>query len=228
MGMLNNYKIPLPPLNIQTNIIKECEVIDKNVEKANEDINNLNIKIDNYYQEIISKANTSYRLSDDTKFEAFIGRRIVQKDIDEQKTGLPIYSANVFEIFGYTSKEFIKDFKSPSVLWGIDGDWMVNYIKENKPFHPTDHCGVIRVKTKDINTKYLAWALLQEGKRINFSRNHRASTQRVKAIRVEAPSREIQDIIITKIEKLEIKIDEAQKIVNEASDKKQEILRKYL
>jgi len=223
-----NLKIPLPPLNIQKDIIKECESIDKDVEKANNEIETNKSKIENYYQEISSKANTLYRISDDNFFEAFIGRRIVQKDIDEQKNGFPIYSANVFEIFGYTSKKFLKDFKSPSVLWGIDGDWMVNYMQKDKPFHPTDHCGVIRVKTDDINPKYLTWALFQEGKKVNFSRTYRASTQRVKALTIKVPSKVIQDKIIEKIEELENSIAKSQKIIDEASDKKQDILRKYL
>ncbi|SHO81124.1 Type I restriction-modification system, DNA-methyltransferase subunit M / Type I restriction-modification system, specificity subunit S [hydrothermal vent metagenome] len=224
----SEVKIPLPPLNIQKQIVKECELIDDEVEKANKEIETNQIKIEKYYQEIESKAKIPYRLSDSNNFDVFIGRRVVQKDIDEQKSGLPIYSANVFEIFGYTTKEFIKDFNSPSVLWGIDGDWMVNYIEKDKPFHPTDHCGVIRVKTDKINPKYLTWALLQEGKKINFSRTHRASTARVKALTIKAPSRQIQDTLIDEIKKLEIDISKSQKIIDEASEKKQAVLKRYL
>jgi restriction endonuclease S subunit len=225
---IKSLKIPLPPLNIQKDIVKECSLIDDDVEKANENIKANKLKIQTYFQDILSQANKSYRLSDETNFEAFIGRRIVQKDIDNQKSGLPIYSANVFDIFGYTSKEFLKDFNSPSILWGIDGDWMVNYMEKDKPFHPTDHCGVIRVKTDDINSKYLTWALLQEGTKVNFSRTHRASTQRVKALSIKAPSRNIQDTIIEKIQKLEIQINESKRILDSASDKKKDILKKYL
>ena len=70
-----------------------------------------------------------------------------------------------FEHFGFINEEFIKDFSKPSVLWGIDGSWMVNYIPENTPFYPTDHCGVIRVNNKEIHPKYLAWVLNLEGKK---------------------------------------------------------------
>jgi restriction endonuclease S subunit len=86
----------------------------------------------------------------------------------------------------------------------------------------------MRVKTDDINSKYLTWALLQEGKKVNFSRTHRASTQRVKALSIKAPSRNIQDTIIEKIQKLEIQINESKKVLDSASDKKKDILTKYL
>ena len=61
-------------------------------------------------------------MSNPKDFEAFIGKRVVQNEIEETETGTPIYSANVFKPFGYTNKELIKDFSTDSVLWGIDGD----------------------------------------------------------------------------------------------------------
>lgn len=63
----------------------------------------------------------------------------------------PVYSANVKEPFGYIDDLLITDFSVPSVLWGIDGDWMTSYMPENEKFYPTDHCGVLRCKTADVN-----------------------------------------------------------------------------
>jgi len=225
---IKNIKIPLPPLNIQKEIVKECQIIDDEVERENLNINRFQVEIENYFNDISSKADTKYRLSNSENFDIFIGRRIVQKDIEFQNSGVPIYSANVFNIFGYTKKEFIKDFEIASVLWGIDGDWLVNYMPENRPFHPTDHCGVIRVMTDKINPHYLTWALREEGKRVGFTRTHRASTQRIKALTIESPSIEIQNEIILKIQILEAKITQSKLIVESASDRKQEVLRRYL
>ena len=56
---------------------------------------------------------------------------------------------------------------------------MVNIIPANKPFYPTDHCGVLRIKTDDIIPKYMALALQVEGEFERFSRSNRASTQRI-------------------------------------------------
>ena len=47
-----------------------------------------------------------------------------------------------------STKKNMKDYSRPSVIWGIDGDWMVNIIPAGVPFYPTDHCGVLRIKTE--------------------------------------------------------------------------------
>ena len=48
--------------------------------------------------------------------------------MDEGK--YPVYSANVFEPFGYKDETNISDTSKDSIIWGIDGDWMVNVISK--------------------------------------------------------------------------------------------------
>lgn len=227
---LLNIKIPLPPFDIQKEIVKECEIIDSEVSKANETIETINQTIKDDFNALYTKANNSYRLSDENLFEAFIGKRVLAKEIEETPTdgAITVYSANVYEPFGYIKKEFIKDLSVDSVLWGIDGDWMVNYMPKEKPFYPTDHCGVLRVKTSDIHPMYLKFALELEGVEKRFSRSHRASTDRIKALTIKAPSIEEQNNFVKKIQNFEIQIDESQKVIDGAKEKKEVILKKYL
>ena len=229
-GDLRNFKIPFPPLDIQKQIVKECEIIDSEVLKANEIIQTINQTIKDDFNLLYTKANNAYRLSDENFFEAFIGKRVLTKVIEDKPTdgAITVYSANVYEPFGYTKKEFIKDFSVESVLWGIDGDWMVNYMPKEKPFYPTDHCGVLRVKTSEVHPVYLRFALELEGVGKRFSRSHRASTDRIKALTIKAPSIEEQNNFVEKLQNFEIQIDEAQKVIDGAKNKKEEILRKYL
>lgn len=229
-GDLRNFKIPFPPLDIQKQIVKECEIIDSEVLKANEIIQTINQTIKDDFNLLYTKANNAYRLSDENFFEAFIGKRVLTKVIEDKPTdgAITVYSANVYEPFGYTKKEFIKDFSVESVLWGIDGDWMVNYMPKEKPFYPTDHCGVLRVKTSEVHPVYLRFALEIEGVEKRFSRSHRASTDRIKALTIKAPSIEEQNNFVEKLQNFEIQIDEAQKVIDGAKNKKEEILRKYL
>ena len=229
-GDLRNFKIPFPPLDIQKQIVKECEIIDSEVLKANETIQTINQTIKDDFNLLYTKANNAYRLSDENLFEAFIGKRVLTKEIEDKPTdgAITVYSANVYEPFGYTKKEFIKDFSVESVLWGIDGDWMVNYMPKEKPFYPTDHCGVLRVKTSEVHPVYLRFALELEGVGKRFSRSHRASTDRIKALTIKAPSIEEQNNFVEKLQNFEIQIDEAQKVIDGAKNKKEEILRKYL
>ncbi len=54
------------------------------------------------------------------------------------------------------------------------------------------------------------------------------SVKNLNVVDIKIPSIKTQKEIVSQIEKLELEISKSQKIVNEASDKKQAILRKYL
>lgn len=157
----------------------------------------------------------NYKLSNTQLFDIRIGDRVLSDEIEEDGT-IPIYSANVCEEFGRINKHNITDFSMPSILWGIDGDWVVNLLPAGKPFYPTDHCGVLRVKTDEIIPKYLAIALEVEGKFERFSRNNRASTQRIKALTIQVPKDK---------EKQQKIVDEVTEIENAISNNEKHILR---
>lgn len=230
ISFYENLKIPLPPLKIQEDIVKECQKVDDELQKANETIGQLKEKIENGFLELSQNAAHSFRLSNNDIFDVSIGKRVLAKDIEESPSeeAITVYSANVYEPFGYIKKDILKDFSKDSVLWGIDGDWMVNFMPKEKPFYPTDHCGVIRIKQDVIHGKYLAWALDIAGTEYRFSRANRASTARIKGMIIKAPSIEDQNKFVLEVEKLELKINKAQKVINSAKEKKEEILKKYL
>ena len=69
---------------------------------------------------------TNYRLADKNFFDLSIGNRVLSDEVVENGS-IPIYSANVFEEFGRIDKQNITDFSVPSILWGIDGDWIPYY-----------------------------------------------------------------------------------------------------
>lgn len=93
------------------------------------------------------------------------------------------------------------------MIWGIDGDWMVNIIPAGVPFYPTDHCGVLRIKTEKILPEYMMYALQAEGEYERFSRNNRASAQRIRSLVVQAPETKIQKNIIDELKALDDKIN---------------------
>ncbi len=124
---------------------------------------------------------------------------------------VPVFSANVFEPFGMIDRLLIKDFSKDSVLWGIDGDWMVNVIPAKQKFYPTDHCGVLRIKGKKLEEKYVAWVLNKEGKTAGFRREYRASIDRIEGISIKVPSLSDQKKIVEQITALEEQIADAKK-----------------
>lgn len=149
---------------------------------------------------------TNYRLADKNFFDLSIGNRVLSDEVVVNGS-IPIYSANVFEEFGRIDKQNITDFSVPSILWGIDGDWMVNIMPADKPFYPTDHCGVLRIKTDDILPKYMALALQVEGEFERFSRSNRASTQRIANLIIQVPSVSEQQKLVDEIEAKMLSID---------------------
>lgn len=165
----------------------------------------------------------NYRLSDKS-FEISIGNRVLSDEVEPD--GLyPIYSANVFEEFGRISKQNLTDFTYPSIIWGIDGDWMVNIIPAGQPFYPTDHCGVLRIKDNpDILPDYFALALEVAGMHEKFSRHNRASTQRIKKLLIQVPSKTIQESLLKKYHEITEKIKHEEDIIQTIN---QEIKQKY-
>lgn len=142
------------------------------------------------------------RLNDSKKFNLSIGRRILSSEVSNDAQ-YPVFSANVKEPFGKINRLLIIDFSLDSVLWGIDGDWMVSYIKKDKPFFPTDHCGVLRVLDKEIEPYYVALALEIIGGAYGFSRTYRASTERIATVQIPLPPIDIQRDLVEKCEEID-------------------------
>lgn len=222
-----NIKIPIPPKDIQESIIKELNAIEDREHKSITTIDTLLANIESLFDDAQEKANITYRLSNNEKFKLSIGKRVLSSEVIE-KGGIPVLSANVNEPFGFIEKSLITDFSVPSILWGIDGDWMVNYLSPNKPFYPTDHCGVLRVFDHDIIPRYLAGILERAGKEKGFSRSLRASIDRIAGISVTLPNKVIQERTVSEIQTIEAKIAKAYDVIRDTAIKKQAILNKFL
>ena len=168
-----------------------------------------------------------FKLSDSEKFSLSIGKRVLNSELNPNAT-IPVYSANVKIPFGYIDKECLKEYESDSVLWGIDGDWMVGFMPRGRAFYPTDHCGILRVKDDSVNARILSFGLESEGKKAGFRREYRASLDRVADLKIPLPPLQVQQILVNLIEKLESKIEILQFSLSTLELKKHEILKKYL
>lgn len=105
---------------------------------------------------------------------------------------------------------------------------MTSYIPEDSEFYPTDHCGVLRCKTSEVNPRYMVHVLETEGKKMGFSRSYRASIDRVQGISFVVPDRAAQDDVIAKIEVIEEKIREAELRLDALTGKTASVLNQYL
>lgn len=226
----SELQIPIPPIEIQQKIVIECSKIDNEYNAIRMSINEYQSEIENLFIQLdatVKLQGHELSLSDNKTFSVSIGKRIVEKELVSNGE-IPVYSANVLEPFGYIDKLLITDFSVPSVLWGIDGDWMTNFMPKDMNFYPTDHCGVLRCLTNDIHPRYLTHILEVEGKKIGFSRNYRASIERIEGIRISVPDIAEQEKVISQVTALEQQIAILQKKLVQLSGKTIEILNSYL
>lgn len=122
----------------------------------------------------------------------------------------------------------ITDFSKSSVLWGIDGDWMVNYIEKDTPFFPTDHCGVIRVDEKSLNPHFVMYMLEIAGRRVGFSRSYRASIDRIESLTIPAVPLKDQNSLMKQVEEIENKIQEEKAKMANLESKRHEIVSSFI
>lgn len=227
---LDNLLIPVPPISIQQQIVDECSKIDEEYNTTRMSIETYRKKIEELFDKldvIMGGGEKLVKLSNEDEFDVAIGKRVLNNQLSKDNE-IPVYSANVNMPFGYIDELLIEDFSMPSVLWGIDGDWMTNYLPAYLPFYPTDHCGVLRCKTDIVNPRYLAHILYVKGKQIGFSRTLRASIDRIKGITFTVSDIKTQNDYIAKIMTIEAKIAKAEEKLESLKGKTEEILQKYL
>lgn len=227
---IRNIRIPVPPLPVQRQIISEYQQIDTRQSELRSEADACREKIEALFQRLDAASadgGQRLRLADNSKFSLSIGKRVLNTELVSEGT-IPVFSANVWEPFGYIDRTLITDFSRDSILWGIDGDWMVHFYPKDKPFYPTDHCGVLRVLTDEVNPRYMARVLETEGKKLRFSRSYRASIDRVSGISFSVPDIDLQNEVIPEIIQLEHQIAAAQKSLDVLTEQTEGILKKYL
>ena len=216
-------KLPIPAnKEIQEKVCSAALPLEKKYAEAIQKVQTLRQEIDKLL--LSNSKKTKYNLSDKTKFDLQIGRRILKRELSADGEGMSVYSANVYVPFGHINKSFLKDFDNPSIIWGIDGNWMVNYIPENIKFCPTDHCGVLRVLTKEIAPRYLVEILKNLGKEVGFTRTFRASLDDISKLSVHLPSLKEQLETVKKLEVIEKEIQKEEEILSSIRAKQRKIL----
>ena len=222
--------VPLPPMDIQQKIVNDCLAVDEQAASLNAQISSCHDRIEALFHEVEAQPSVSRLAFDDKRaFTLAIGKRVLNSELIPNGK-IPVFSANVLEPFGYVNKllKGFEDFTSASVMWGIDGDFMVSFLPQNIPFYPTDHCGVLRVLTEKVHPRYAARILEREGRSLGFSRSNRASLDRVGRITFSVPNIEVQARAMTEVLRLEEEIAQAKIELEGLSGKKAAILNMYL
>ena len=238
---LNNIKIPLPPLDIQEQIVNECQKVDDEIQKANKTVEQTKKEIE-YEINSIS--------GDMVKLEKIILINTETFDPTSRQNDNFIYVDidSVGKADGSISYENIilgKDapsrarriVKNDSVVISTVRPYLKGFAYVEKQ---TPNCifstgfAVIQGKEK-LSSKYLFLLFMfsnllmkQMEEAMPKSSYPSINKKDIENFKIPLPSLETQKEIVSRIEKLEKNISDAKKIIDTAKDKKEEILKKYL
>ncbi|MBK2357703.1 N-6 DNA methylase [Francisella hispaniensis] len=246
---LKNIKIPLPPLEVQQQIVSECEAVDTQVEKAKQDIENAKQSIN---QEIESVFNAGFELASlNTIVDMNISKSEIN-DLDENLEVSFIEMSSVSENGYILHKEnrVLKDLRKGSYKYFTENDILIAKITPcmengkcaiatgliNNIGFGSSEFHIFRVKNSEtLSNKYLFNLLNRDVVRKEAEKNMTGSSghKRVpadfyKKLDIPLPLLAKQLEIVEFCEKQEQIIATAQAIIDSAKDKKAEIVRKYL
>jgi len=224
LTQIGNFKIPLPPLKIQKEIIKKCEIVDDEVAKSNEEIEKYDIQINEMVNNINGK---TVKFGDITENLSNLRVPITQRN--RVKGEIPYYGAS--GIVDYVSDYVIDDYV---LLVSEDG---ANLKTRNTPIAFTvsgkawvnNHAHILKFKDK-VTHKLSEYILnrMDINHYITGQAQPKLNQQNLKEIKFVLPSVQEQKEIVSKIQKLEEKISKAKTIVESSSERKEAILKEYL
>ncbi|MBE6327606.1 MAG: methyltransferase domain-containing protein [Bacteroidales bacterium] len=217
----NEVKIPLPPLDIQNQIVSECEKVD-------EEYNNSRMTVEEYKRKRIEVLNSTKGENKALKTicDMKAGKFVSAKDIyDEKQEGMyPCYGGNGLR--GYT-KDFTHDGTFP--LIGRQGALCGNVCMAFGKFHATEHAVAVtpfdeidvfwlRYELEHLNLNQYATGAAQPGLSVN----------KILEINCLVPPLAEQRRIVSEIEAYEAKISKAKSVMQGCAERKKKILEKWL
>jgi len=232
---VSEIKIPLPPLDIQKQIVIECKKIDKASNEAQTKIEQLKNSI----------AQTMQNVKGDKKKIGDIGKIKMCKRIFKDQTTfsgeIPFYKIGTFgkEPDAFISEKLYNEFRSKypfpkqgDILISAAGTIGKTVVYDGKPAYFQDSNIVwIDNNEKVITNSYLNYVL----QNVNWKSQQtdggiisRLYNDNLRKLEIFVPSFTVQQEIVKEIEIYESKISEAQKIIDGSAEEKQKILEKYL
>lgn len=220
-----NFKIPLPPLDIQQKIVQECETVDLALQGAESQIDVLK----NQIRELIDSLNTMPMQKLETLADNWDFKR---KPItsNQRKAGIyPYYGAS--GIVDYVDSFILDD---TVLLISEDGANLKSRVTPiaftaSGKIWVNNHAHILKfsnINTHKIVEYYLNHIDLLEY--ITGMAQPKLSQVNMNRIMIPVPPLAEQEKIVEQIEALEMQIAQAQKVIDDAPAQKQAILQKYL
>ncbi|WP_291750823.1 restriction endonuclease subunit S [Candidatus Sulfuricurvum sp. RIFRC-1] len=243
-----DIQIPLPPLKIQEQIVKECEDVDNLVILAQNTIEDIKIEIDQKIQEIYQSSYPLQKLKEITS-KIGSGATPLGGESAYKQSGITlIRSMNIYDDgFKIKGLAYIDDTQAKrldnvtvqenDILFNITGASVARCcIVENQylPARVNQHVSIIRLNESAL-PQYVHQILIGSHAKNELLFSAGGGTTReaitktmLEDFKIPLPSLKIQKKIVTEIEALGVKLAEAKSLIESAKAKKEAILKKYL
>ena len=225
---MKQIKIPLAPLEVQQQIVNECEVVDQETDEARQTITAAEQTIEEKLQSVVNDGYEMKKLEDIA--EKLMAGGDVPKDnfskIKTDKFNIPIFANGVKDegLYGYT--DIVKVTK-PSITISARGTLGYTEVR-NEMFYPIVRLIVLTPNVDLANIFYLKHII----SRIDFTNSGSVIPQltvpEVRGIQVPVPPLNIQRQLAAEVEQLEAEITQAQAVIDNATERKNAILAQYL
>lgn len=218
---LSKVKIPLPPKDIQEKIVAEIELLEKQEQKAVEEIDSLKDGVFNFYKNLTGNKK---RLDEVCELKAgqFVKADKINKSFNEKL--YPCYGGNGL-------RGYVETFTNEGQfsLVGRQGALCGNVHLVSGKFHATEHALVAYPKN-DINKIWLHYQLvfMNLNQYATGTAQPGLSVMNLNPIEISVPTIKEQEKIVAEIEKIEKKIADLEKDIELIPKQKEQILKKYL
>lgn len=218
---IKEFQIPLPPIDIQKKIVSEIESLEKQEQKAVENIEKLRTEIETNFKTIKGKLK---RLDEVCELKA--GNFVKADNINKE------FSPNLYPCYGGNGlRGYTETFTNEGQfsLVGRQGALCGNVHLVSGKFHATEHALVAYPKD-DVNTLWLHYQLvfMNLNQYATGTAQPGLSVMNINPIEISVPTIEEQKKIVSAIEKIETKIDELEKQIANIPKQKEKILKKHL
>ena len=225
LSQINDFKIPLPPLDIQQKIVSEIEVLEAKEKKAKEGVEKLKIEVNKIFNKIDALQKVSL---DDISENLDSFRKPVTKGYRE-KGDIPYYGAS--GIVDYVSDYILDDFV---LLISEDG---ANLKARTSPIAFTangkiwvnNHAHILKFKERA--THKLVEIFINKtdiSEYITGQAQPKLNQQNLNNIKIPLPPLSDQLKIVAEIEKIEAKINALETEIASIPKEKETVLKKFL
>ncbi|WP_201596635.1 restriction endonuclease subunit S [Psychrobacter vallis] len=247
-GIIQNSNLPLPPIDVQKQIIDECQIVDHEVEKAKDSIKDISQLIEKGINEYYRKSYPIKKLNDFALFNPSKSEVSSRQD-NLEVSFIEMSSVNEKGYIDYKEDRLLKDVKQGSYKYFAENDIIIAKITPcmengkcaivtgltNNIGFGSSEFHVIRVDSEISSSNYVFAFLNRETirqeaeKHVTGSSGHRrVPASFYQNLEIPLPSLDEQIELVNTVSELQDRISQAQALIDASVGRKYVIIQSYL